>query len=239
MQISFHHRSNLQIVGLEEEEVAVAGDANIGQLGPRVRHARLVEVQRDAVVVRDVRTSARRIHDERHLGDLRQRVEYRRSLPVRRGRLQETRPQLGRVDADLDGPQFRGRCDGWVVREGRVGEAVGPRRQAPLVGPRGVAQHGLEGQTGRLQVDARAYHLRALVRQEHRVLARARVAERNRLAYDGQQRAAGGPHRQLLVGAVARQRHDGGLERFEDGVAAHTAARPLVVAAGLGVRVGR
>ena len=70
------HSSDIDVVFLEEQEVRVALDANVGELDPLVvGDVHLVEVLNETVVVCDMRAGLRRDQDVRHLADLSELVD--------------------------------------------------------------------------------------------------------------------------------------------------------------------
>ena len=70
------HSSDIDVIFLEEQEVRVALDANVGELNPLVvGGVHLVEVLNEAVVVCDMRAGLARDHDVRYFVELSELVD--------------------------------------------------------------------------------------------------------------------------------------------------------------------
>ena len=70
------HSSDIDVIFLEEQEVRVALDANVGEHNPLIiGDAHLLEVLNEAVVVCDMRARLARDHDVRYLVELGELVD--------------------------------------------------------------------------------------------------------------------------------------------------------------------
>lgn len=92
-----HHSCDFKIILLQEEEVAVAVDADVGELDEVGLDAGLLQVVDDALVDGDVWGCFTRHDQVRHLGDIRQ-LSCRIDLP-------DAGVQRRCVLADGDGPE--------------------------------------------------------------------------------------------------------------------------------------
>lgn len=163
-----HHARNLQIILLQEHEMAVPLNPDLAQLDPLGLDARLPQVIDHALVVRDVR---RRLPRQRHVLDL---CDLRQ-LPRRR-RLVDARPPTRRVGLVVHGLEVGGGVGGRIVGDGRVGKTPGTIRGA-ADGAGGVAGVGLEGDGGRLEVDVAGDERGARVAEQDRVQGADGVAD--------------------------------------------------------------
>lgn len=69
-------RGNIQVVLLQEHEMPIALDSDVGKLNPLVvGDARLLEVLNKAMVIRDMRAGLARDHDVWHFAELCQLVD--------------------------------------------------------------------------------------------------------------------------------------------------------------------
>jgi hypothetical protein len=223
-------RGDIHVVLLQEHEVSIALDTNVGKLDPlEVGEAHLFEVLDEAVIVRDVRAGLACDHDVRHLTDLGELVDC--------ASLENARTLACAVLSDFGGGNGRAVRYWWVELQRCVGETTRPSSGTTNASNGGISDQRRERDVARLDVDVGTQQIRACVGPDGGVGTACRMADRVRLANHAEKLAPRRTHSVLHVHVGRRDGNIGGREGVKSGISARSVAGPLCMDVCLGVVV--